>query len=143
MATCASVVNAAATFAQPFQNCSDFNLNLAVIAASAYNMATGGGVTPRATTSTSTLITSNSNVAAADLTRTAFYIQNLQTTALYYYLGTGCSLTTFSGILVPCQSVNDGYGGSIRISAADYNGPISLFAASGSPRAIVSSTNIA
>lgn len=62
------------------------------------------------------------------------FIQNLDDAAVYVKYGTGASSASFSVVLKAGASANDGTGGSVVID--DWAGPVSIAAASGSPRVI-------
>jgi hypothetical protein len=60
-------------------------------------------------------------------------IQNCDDAALYVKLGASASATDFNWVLKAGTAADDGTGGSIRIN--DWIGVVSIFAATGSPRA--------
>lgn len=62
-------------------------------------------------------------------------IQNLSTNALHVKYGTGASTSIFNFILKAGQSSDDGLGGIVVID--DWEGVVSIKAATGSPRAAV------
>jgi len=94
-----------------------------------------GGNQATAGTVTDTLVTDNATQVTVGVGQVAM-VQNLQTTVLYVKKGLGASASVFSHVLSVCTAANDGLGGSVLIDR--YQGVLTFFAATGSPRAIVS-----
>jgi hypothetical protein len=86
-------------------------------------------------TFTSSIVTSD-GTAATGTNRSRVTIQNLSTVKLYVKKGTGCTSSDFSVILAPGAATDDGYGGSAEFESCCT--AISIKAASGSPRCVVS-----
>lgn len=86
--------------------------------------------------SINTLVTANGTVLTANFGRRDGLVQNLAAEKLYVKKGTGCSDSDFTMILAPAIAEDDGYGGSFPLGP--YSGPVSIFAISTTPRAMVS-----
>lgn len=104
---------------------------------SASGEVSGGVLTPQSSVAEDTIVTDNATTVTIPAGKTAM-VQNLQTTVLYVKKGASASASVFSHVLSACTALNDGLGGSVEITK--YTGTVSFFAASGSPRAIVSIT---
>lgn len=94
----------------------------------------GGSLSRQLDSSNASIVTADGNVgtlaAGEKLT-----IQNLSTNALHVKYGAGASTTSFNFILKAGQSSDDGLGGIVVID--DWEGVVSIKAATGSPRAAV------
>jgi hypothetical protein len=91
---------------------------------------------PQGSVSNSSIVTSNGTVFAASVSAVERSIQNLQTTVLYVRRGASASASNFDWALPACTDQDDGTSAPILID--NYFGVISIFAASGSPRAVCS-----
>lgn len=76
----------------------------------------------------------NGLILQANPNRKELYIQNLSTNPLYVKYGNGAALNSFNFILSKNTSENAGDGGSI--SDQGYSGPVSVFAATSTPKYI-------
>lgn len=83
------------------------------------------------TVSTSTPVTSDGTVFTLAAGEKGF-IQNLDDAAVYVKYGEGASSTSFNFVLSAGTAANDGNGASVSVD--DYIGPVSIAAATGSPR---------
>lgn len=92
-------------------------------------------IAPKLAVATSAIVTSDGVALAANNQRVGFLIQNLDDAAVYVKLGAGASSTDFSCVLQAGTASNDGKGGVL--SDRVYTGVVSIAAAAGSPRVVV------
>jgi hypothetical protein len=91
---------------------------------------------PKAATATSAIVTADGDALASNANRKAWSIQNLDDAAVYVKFGASASSSDFNVVLKAGAAANDGSGGFF--SDSSYTGVVSIAAASGSPRVVVS-----
>lgn len=91
--------------------------------------------TPKATSATNAIVAADGTALASNANRKAWSIQNLDDAAVYVKMGASASASDFNVVLKAGTAANDGNGGFF--SDDMYTGIVTILAAAGSPRVVV------